>query len=82
MAMAPLLPPPGAPKNGGRKTFMYATSLTLIEGQGEDHQEEETKIIEGVKEEEAKEAPVSIDQKKRKAKEQVGTRSKKIAKPI
>ena len=48
---------------------------------GEDHQEEETKIVEGFEEEEAKEAPTPIDKKKRKAKEHTMTRLEKVVEP-
>ena len=54
--------------------------MALTQGQGEDQKEEEIETIEGV-EEEAKEAPIPTDHKKRKAKVQVVTRCKKVSKP-
>lgn len=54
--------------------------LSLTQGLGEDQQEEETKVVEGAKEEEVKEAPTPIEPKKRKAKAQPLKKSKKVAK--
>jgi len=48
---------------------------------GEDQHEEETKIIEGSKREEVEEAPIHIDQKKRKDKSQPMKRTNNITKP-
>lgn len=50
----------------------------MTQGMGDDKEEEE---IEGSKGEEAKEAPAHIESTKRKAKAQLVTKEKKIAKP-